>query len=109
VDPYQNYDPYQKYYASRPRDPEFPGQRLVLVIYLEHKINFSSFSSDYDLYSNYRNGSYGITNGPEQARHDLSVNLQPPPPGAYPPMHRQHHAYTRGSSNLPPYYGDQQR
>jgi hypothetical protein len=108
VDPYQNYDPYQKYYASRPRDPEFPGQRLVLVIYLEHKINSSSFSSDYDLYSNYRNGSYGITNGPEQARHDLSVNLQPPP-GAYPPMHRQHHAYTRGSSNLAPYYGDQQR
>jgi hypothetical protein len=24
VDPYHNYDPYQKFYASRPRDPEFP-------------------------------------------------------------------------------------
>lgn len=27
MDPYQNYDPYQKYYANRPRDPEYPGQR----------------------------------------------------------------------------------
>ncbi len=24
VDPYQSYDPYQKYYANRPRDPEYP-------------------------------------------------------------------------------------
>jgi hypothetical protein len=24
VDPYHNYDPYQKFYANRPRDPEFP-------------------------------------------------------------------------------------
>ncbi len=24
VDPYHSYDPYQKFYASRPRDPEFP-------------------------------------------------------------------------------------
>lgn len=28
-DPYYNYDRYEKYYASRPSDPEFPGQRLV--------------------------------------------------------------------------------
>jgi len=35
VNPY-NYDPYQKYYASRPRDPEFPGQGFV--------INFSRFN-----------------------------------------------------------------
>lgn len=24
VDPYHGYDPYQKYYSSRPRDPEYP-------------------------------------------------------------------------------------
>lgn len=41
VDPY-NYDPYQKYYANRPRDPEYPPMpptqssappRYLLVIF----------------------------------------------------------------------------
>ncbi|CAF0902595.1 unnamed protein product [Adineta steineri] len=95
IDPYQNYDPYQKHYASRPRDPGYPDQR------------------DYDVYSNYRNGSYGITNSQGQFRHDLPVNLQQqqqqPPQGVYPPSHRQHHSYASGSSNLGQYYGAQQR
>ena len=30
ADPYHNYDPYQKYYANRPRDPEYPAQRFVI-------------------------------------------------------------------------------
>jgi hypothetical protein len=30
IDPYHNYDPYQKYYAGRARDPEYPGQRFVI-------------------------------------------------------------------------------
>ncbi|UJR13860.1 hypothetical protein I4U23_000868 [Adineta vaga] len=91
MDPYQNYDPYQKYYASRPRDPEYPGQR------------------DYDLYSNYRNA-------PGQVRHDLPINLHPPPPpppppsqGVYSNSHRQHHSYGSSSSSLDHYYGTRQR
>ncbi len=43
VDPYSNYDPYQKYYASRPRDPEFPGQRFVFIFYLFPRIRVSFF------------------------------------------------------------------
>ncbi|CAF1220274.1 unnamed protein product [Adineta ricciae] len=86
MDHYQNYDPYQKYYASRPRDPEYPGQR------------------DYDPYPNYRNG-------PGQLRHDLPVNLPPPPPlhSTYSSSHRQHHSYGNASSNLDHYYGARQR
>jgi len=91
VDPYHNYDPYQKYYASRPRDPEFPDQR------------------DYDLYTNYRNDSFGITNGSQGVRrHDLSVDLQQSQ-GVYPSSYRQHQSYPNGSSNLAQYYGIQQR
>lgn len=30
ADPYQSYDPYQKYYASRPRDSEYPNQRFAI-------------------------------------------------------------------------------
>jgi hypothetical protein len=108
VDPYHNYDSYQKYYASRPRDPEFPGQQFVIVFFSEKKILFFS-SSDYDLYTNYRNDSYGITNGGHGARrHDLSVDLQPSP-GVYPPTHRQHQSYPSASSNIAQYYGIQQR
>jgi hypothetical protein len=45
VDPYHSYDPYQKFYASRPRDPEYPvsaGQnpssRLIFSFFL-NKLN----------------------------------------------------------------------
>ncbi len=43
VDPYQSYDPYQKYYASRPRDPEFPDQRLLFILYFSQKNEFFLF------------------------------------------------------------------
>ncbi len=42
VNPY-NYDPYQKYYASRPRDPEFPGQGFVIIFYRFNKRKLSFF------------------------------------------------------------------
>lgn len=91
IDPYHNYDPYQKYYAGRARDPEYPGQR------------------EYDLYPNYRNDSYGISNSSQGVhRHDLPVDLQSPH-GGYPPSHRQHPSYPSGSSNHAQYYGIQQR
>jgi len=90
VDAYQSYDPYQKYYASRPRDPEFPGQH------------------EYDLYTNYRNDPYGIANGQGSLRHDLSASLQQSQ-GVYPPSHRQQQPYASGSPNLAQYYGAQQR
>jgi hypothetical protein len=41
VDPYNNYDSYQKYYASRPRDPEFPGQRFAINFCFFHKRRYS--------------------------------------------------------------------
>ncbi|CAF2590517.1 unnamed protein product [Rotaria sp. Silwood2] len=90
-DPYHNYDPYEKYYASRPRDPEFPGQR------------------DYNLYSNYRNDPYATANSQGSIRHDLPVGLQQQPPGVYPTSHRQPQSYPSGSYNVAQYYGAQQR
>jgi len=108
VNPY-NYDPYQKYYASRPRDPEFPGQGFVIIFYRFNKRKLPFFSSDYDLYTAYRNDTYGITNGGQGARrHDLSVDLQQSQ-GVYSPSHRQHQSYPSGSSNPAQYYGIQQR
>jgi hypothetical protein len=65
-------------------------------------------SSDYDLYTSYRNDPYAMANGQGSLRHDLSANLQQSP-GVYPPSHRQHHSYTSGSSNMSQYYGAQQR
>ncbi|CAF1006846.1 unnamed protein product [Rotaria sp. Silwood1] len=89
-DAYHNYDPYEKYYANRPRDPEFPGQR------------------DYNLYSNYRNDPYTTANSQGPIRHDLPVGLQQPQ-GVYPSSHRQHQSYPSGSYNVAQYYGAQQR
>ncbi|CAF1122304.1 unnamed protein product [Rotaria sordida] len=90
-DPYHNYDPYEKYYASRPRDPEFPDQR------------------DYNLYSNYRNDPYGTANNQGAIRHDLPIGLQQQSQGIYPSSHRQHQSYSSGPYNVAQYYGAQQR
>jgi hypothetical protein len=84
------------------------GSSLILIIF--RKIKFSLFfSSEYDLYPNYRNDSYGISNSSQGVRrHDLPVDLQSPH-GGYPPSHRQHPSYPSGSSNHAQYYGIQQR
>ncbi|CAF4622958.1 unnamed protein product [Rotaria socialis] len=89
VDPYHNYDLYEKFYASRPRDPEFPVQRA------------------YNIYSNYCNDPYTTASSHGSLRHDLPVGLQQPQ-GLYPPSHRQHQSYTSASYNSAQYYGAQQ-
>lgn len=112
VDPYHNYDAYEKYYGSRSRDPEYPSQRFVFsYFHLFLMQDFCCFFlfSDYESYPNYRHDSYGASNGSQSARrHDLPVDL-PPPQEGYPPSRRQHPSYSSGSSNLAQYYGLQPR
>ncbi|CAF0787080.1 unnamed protein product [Rotaria sp. Silwood1] len=108
VDPYQSYDSYQKYYTSRPRDPEFPvatGQNTT--------------SRDYDIYSTYRNDPYVTPSGQPPLRHDIAVAFPQQQQTGYPPSNpqRQQQAYAAASStaatsyapNVPQYYGAQQR
>ncbi|UJR33340.1 hypothetical protein I4U23_020789 [Adineta vaga] len=110
VDPYQNYDPYQKFYANRPRDSEFPMPPAQ-----------NPPSRDYDMYANYRGDPYATTSGqPASVRHDLTVAYQQQQHQAgYPPSNqsRQQPVYANAagappSSYAPPlthYYGAQQR
>ncbi|CAF2479247.1 unnamed protein product [Rotaria sp. Silwood2] len=110
VDPYHSYDPYQKFYTSRPRDSEFPvatGQNPT--------------SRDYDVYATYRNDPYVTASGQPPLRHDLAVAFQQQQQQAgYPPSNQQRQqqqAYgaasgTPTTSYAPPvtqYYGAQQR
>lgn len=106
VDPYHNYDPYQKYYGNRSRDAEYPSPRFVVHISYFFKIDDClCFSSDYDNYPNYRHESYGASNGSQgMRRHELPVDL-PPSHESYPPSRRQHPSYSSGPSNPAPYYG----
>ena len=111
VDPYHNYDAYQKYYGNRSRESEYPSQRFVfdLSFFSQSKICAVVFSSDYEAYPNYRHESYAVNNGSQGTRrHDLPVDL-PPPQEGYPPSRRQHPSYSSGSSNLAQYYGLQPR
>ncbi|CAF3817953.1 unnamed protein product [Rotaria magnacalcarata] len=110
VDPYHGYDPYQKYYSSRPRDPEYPVST-----------GSNSASRDYDIYANYRNDPYLTASGqpPPPLRHDLAVTYQQQQQPGYPPPNpqRQHQAYGAApgtpATSYPPsvaqYYGTQQR
>ncbi|CAF0890397.1 unnamed protein product [Rotaria sordida] len=117
VDPYHIYDPYQKYYTSRPRDPEFPVATAQ-----------NPTARDYDVYTTYRNDPYVTASGqpPPPLRHDLAVAFQQQQTG-YPPTNQQRQqqqqqqqqqqAYgtasgTPTTSYAPPitqYYGAQQR
>jgi hypothetical protein len=108
VDPYHNYDPYQKFYANRPRDPEFPVSTSQ-----------NPSSRDYDVYSNYRSDPYAAASGQTgPLRHDLAVAYQQQQTGYPPPsQQRQSQAYGNASSApatsyapaLAQYYGAQQR
>lgn len=75
------------------------GLCLFLLLLLDKKL---LSSSNYDLYTNYRNDTYGITNSSQGSRrHDLSADIQQ--------SQRQYPSYPSGSSNLAQYYGIQQR
>lgn len=70
---------------------------------------FSSIlSSDYGLYSNYRNDPYAAPSSHASLRHDLPIGV-PSSAGVYPSPHRPSQSYGTGSFNTAQYYGVQRR